>query len=182
MQRYPKLQRVEGEIKANRGVSEAELQANFETATAFELALFGTLSMTGPRPGEIYALDWSAVYLDVEKPYFRIKRTWCSKGFRFYAPKTEAGQRTALAGVSERVAERVGLTLPTPPAAPDPPTAPRQPPTLRVIEGGQRGDARQNQRDGRKPVENAPAGRSKMAQVLELNGGADGTRTRDPPA
>jgi integrase len=95
MQRYPKLQRVEGEAKANRGVfTEAELQAIFATATAFELALFGTLSMTGPRPGEIYALDWSAVYLDVEKPYFRIERTWCSKGFRFYVPKTEAGRRT----------------------------------------------------------------------------------------
>ena len=76
---YPKLQRVEGETKANRRVfTEAELQAIFATATAFELALFGTLSMTGPRPGDIYALDWSAVYLDVEKPYFRIERTWCS--------------------------------------------------------------------------------------------------------
>jgi integrase len=95
MQRYPKLQRVEGETEANRGVfTEAELQTIFKTATALELALFGTLSMTGPRPGEIYALDWSAVYLDVEKPYFRIERTWCSKGFRFYAPKTEAGRRT----------------------------------------------------------------------------------------
>jgi hypothetical protein len=57
--------------------------------------LFGTLSIAGPRPGEIHALDWSAAYLDVEKPYFRIVRTWCSTGFRFYArfyaPKTEAG-------------------------------------------------------------------------------------------
>jgi integrase len=95
MQRYAKFQRVEGETSANRGVfTEAELQAIFATATAFELALFGTLSMTGPRPGEIYALDWSAVHLDVAKPYFRIERTWCSKGFRFYAPKTEAGRRT----------------------------------------------------------------------------------------
>jgi hypothetical protein len=35
MQRFPKLQRVEGETKANRGVStEAELQAIFESATA----------------------------------------------------------------------------------------------------------------------------------------------------
>jgi integrase len=95
MQRYPKLQRVAGETKANSGVfTEAELHAVFEIATAFELALFGTLSMTGPRPGEIYALDWAAVYLDVEKPYFRVERTWCSKGLRFYAPKTEAGRRT----------------------------------------------------------------------------------------
>jgi integrase len=257
MHRYPKLQRVDGERTANRGVfTEAELQAIFATATAFEVALFGTLSISGPRPGEIYALDWSAVYLELEKPYFRIERTWCSKGYRFYAPKTEAGRRTvpisawlasvlrehrarsggvglvfpskagtplnktnvrkrvwmpllkraeiryrdmyslrwtfvslarasgetafnvsriigharstivdtiyahtvdsALAGVSESVAERIGLTFkqPTPP---DPPPAPRQPPKLRLIEGGQRGAGRQNQRDGRKPVENAPA-------------------------
>jgi len=95
MQRYPKLRRVEGEPTANRGVfTEGELQAIFEKATPFELALTGTLGISGPRPGEIYALDWSAVYLDVEKPYFRIERTWCSKGFRFYPPKTAAGKRT----------------------------------------------------------------------------------------
>jgi integrase len=95
MQRYPKLQRVQGERTANRGVfTEVELQAIFECTTPFELALTGTLSISGPRPGEIYALDWSCVYLDVEKPYFRIERTWCSKGFRFYPPKTAAGRRT----------------------------------------------------------------------------------------
>jgi hypothetical protein len=43
---------------------------------------------------------------------------------------------SALAGVSESVAERVGLTLPTQPAPPNPPTAPRQPPKLRLIDGG----------------------------------------------
>jgi integrase len=257
MQRYPKLQRVEGEPRANRGVfTEAELQAILATATPFELGLFGTLSISGPRPGEIYALDWSSVCLDVEKPYFRIERTWCSKGFRFYPPKTEAGRRTvpisawlvsvlrehrarsggvglvfpstagtplnkanvrkrvwmplleraqiryrdmyslrwtfvslarasgeaafnvsrvigharstivdtiyahtvdsALAGISESVAERVGLTLPAPPTPPNPPTGLRQPPKLRVVDGGQRA-GRENQRNGRKPVENDPA-------------------------
>jgi integrase len=95
MQRYPRLQRVDGQPKANRGVfTEAELQAIFASATPFELGLFATLSISGPRPGEINALDWSAVYLEVEKPYFRIERTWCSKGFHFYGPKTEAGRRT----------------------------------------------------------------------------------------
>ena len=69
MQRFPKLQRVDGERTANRGVfTEAELKAIFANATAFELGLVATLSISGPRPGEIYALDWSAVYLDVEKP------------------------------------------------------------------------------------------------------------------
>lgn len=95
MQRYPKLQRVEGERTANRGVfTEEELRVIFESATPFELALTGTLSISGPRPGEIYALDWSAVCLDAERPFFRIERTWCSKGFRCYPPKTAAGRRT----------------------------------------------------------------------------------------
>jgi hypothetical protein len=64
---------------------------------------------------------------------------------------------SALAGVSESVAERLGMTPPIQPPPPDPPTAPRQPPKLRLIDGGRRGGGRQNQRDGRKPVENAPA-------------------------
>jgi integrase len=116
MQRYPKLQRVEGERKANRGVfSEAEIQALFAAATPFELALFGTLSVAGPRPGEIYALNWSEMYLDAEKPYFRVVRTWCSKGFRFHAPKTEAGRRTIpisawLASVLREHRDRTGGT------------------------------------------------------------------------
>ena len=50
MQRYPRLQRVDGEPKANRGVfTEAELQAIFASATPFELGLFATLSISGPR-------------------------------------------------------------------------------------------------------------------------------------
>jgi integrase len=257
MHRYPKLQRVDGERTANRGVfTEAQLQAIFAKATAFELALIGTLSVSGPRPGEIYALDWSAVYLDAEKPYFRIERTWCSKGFRFYAPKTQAGRRTvpisgwlasilrehraslggvglvfpssvgtalnkanvrkrvwmplleraeiryrdmyslrwtfvslarasgeaafnvsrligharstivdtiyahtvdsALAGVSQSVEKRVGLKLEQPPAPPDPPVAPRQPPKLRVIDGGRRAGGG-DQPDIRRTIDDAPA-------------------------
>lgn len=260
MHRYPKLQRVEGERKANRGVfRETELQAIFATATPFELSLFGTLSISGPRPGEIYALDWNEVYLDAEKPYFRVVRTWCSKGFRFYPPKTEAGRRTvpivpwlasilrahrassggtglvfpseagtplnkanvrkrvwipllkraevpyrdiyslrwtfvslarasgeaafnvsrvighsrstivdtiyahtvdsALAGISESVSERVGLTVTAKPEPPKP-TPPSGPPKLRLIDGGRRAPSA-NQRDVRKPIENAPDGRSK---------------------
>jgi hypothetical protein len=63
---------------------------------------------------------------------------------------------SALAGVSESVAERIGLTLPTPPPAPDPPTAPRQPPKLRVIEGGRRAEE-DDQRDIRRTIDDAPA-------------------------
>jgi len=60
---------------------------------------------------------------------------------------------SALAGVSESVSERVGLTLPEPPA-PSALSAPRRPPSLRVIDGG-RGAAGKNQRDIRKTIENA---------------------------
>jgi hypothetical protein len=49
MQKFPKLERVEGERTADRGVfTEAELQAMFAKASPFELGLFGTLSIFGP--------------------------------------------------------------------------------------------------------------------------------------
>lgn len=100
MEKYPKLAQPEEEGErtertVNRGIfSESELQAIFAAATLFERALMGVLGFTGPRPGEAYALEWTEVYLDVERPYFRIVRSWCSKGFKFYKPKTEAGLRT----------------------------------------------------------------------------------------
>ena len=73
MHRYPKLQRVDGERRADRAVfTEAQLRRVFASATPFELALFGTLSLSGLRPGEVYALDWPAVHLDVEQPYLRV--------------------------------------------------------------------------------------------------------------
>ncbi len=61
------------------------------------------------------------MYLDVEKPYFRIVRTWCSKSFRFYPPKTAAGKRTVpisawLAGVLREHRARtggIGLVFPS---------------------------------------------------------------------
>jgi len=65
--------------------------------------------------------------------------------------------------------------------APVPP-APRRPPSLRVIDGG-RGAKRENQRDIRKTEkqEKMPRpGPAREAQVIDLTGGADGTRTRDP--
>jgi hypothetical protein len=67
---------------------------------------------------------------------------------------------SALAGVSDSVAERVGLTLPKPappPKPPSPPAGPHQPPKLRLIDG-ERCAEEKNQRDGRKPVEDAAAG------------------------
>lgn len=100
MEKYPKLTQVEEdgertERSVNRGVfKESELQSIFAAATLFERALMGVLGLTGPRPGEVYALPWTEVYLDVERPYFRIVRSWCSKGLKFYKSKTEAGLRT----------------------------------------------------------------------------------------
>jgi hypothetical protein len=66
---------------------------------------------------------------------------------------------SALAGVSDSVAERVGLIWPKPappPTPPSPPAGSHQPPKLRLIDGGGRAEEK-NQRDGRKPVENAAA-------------------------
>lgn len=62
---------------------------------------------------------------------------------------------SALAGVSESVAERIGLTAATPPENPPPP---RQIPKLRLIAGGQRVDG-QNQpvRDVRRTIDDARA-------------------------
>jgi hypothetical protein len=65
---------------------------------------------------------------------------------------------SALAGVSDSVAERLGLTpagQPVPPAAPP---APHQPPKLRVIDGGRRAE---NQREGRRSVDDASGERVK---------------------
>jgi integrase len=88
--------RISAVVVADSDHDNAGVAHLFDAFDALVIAfvLPSLLSISGPRPGEIYALDWSAVYLDVEKPYFRIERTWCSKGFRFYAPKTEAGRRT----------------------------------------------------------------------------------------
>jgi hypothetical protein len=52
------------------------------------------------------------------------------------------------------------LTLRKPPAPPEPPSGPRQPPKLRVIDGGRRAGS-ENQRNGREAVENTGAGSPK---------------------
>ena len=168
------------------------------------------------------------MYLEVEKPYFRIERTWCSKtggvGLVFPSevgtPLNKANVRkrvwiplllrakvpyrdlyslrwtfvslarasgevpfnvsrvigharstivdtiyahtvdSGVAGVSDSVAQRAGLTVgPTP--EPPKPTAPSGRPTLRVIDGGRRAARSENQRDIRKTIENVPDGTSK---------------------
>jgi hypothetical protein len=72
-----------------------------------------------------------------------------------YAHTVESG----VAGVSESVAGRAGLQT-TPLPEPPKPAPPSGPPKLRLINGGW-GVPRENQRDVRKPIENAPDERSK---------------------
>jgi hypothetical protein len=66
---------------------------------------------------------------------------------------------SALAGISESVSKPVGLTV-APKPEPPKPAPPSRPPKLRLIDGGQCAPSA-NQRDVRKPIENAPDGRSK---------------------
>lgn len=76
-------------------------------------------SCSGARPGEVYALDWSAI--DLEAGCARIVRSWDHRGGKFVEPKTKAGTRVVpLSGwlVSELTAHRErsgseGLVFPT---------------------------------------------------------------------
>lgn len=110
--------------KAERHVSrdaftEAELQALIESARPHERALIGLLGLTGLRPGEAYALDWSAV--DLAAGALRVVRSWDHRGRKFVEPKTAAGVRVVpLSGwlVAELTAHRersggAGLVFPT---------------------------------------------------------------------
>jgi integrase len=76
---------------ARDAFSESELQALMAAARPHERALIGLLCFTGMRPGEAYALDWSAV--DLEHGAARVLRSWDHKGQTFNAPKTKAGER-----------------------------------------------------------------------------------------
>ncbi len=72
--------------------SEREVQAILAAARPHERALIGLLCFTGLRPGEAYALDWSAV--DLEAGSLRVERSWDHRGRKFVEPKTRAGVRT----------------------------------------------------------------------------------------
>ena len=71
--------------------TETELRAILAAARPHERALIGLLVFTGLRPGEVYALDWSAV--DLEAGCARIVRSWDHRGRKFVEPKTKAGVR-----------------------------------------------------------------------------------------
>jgi integrase len=92
MQRFRPFDGVKAERRVNRGAfSESEIQAVIAAARPHERALIGLLCFTGLRPGEAYALDWSAV--DLEAGCLRVLRSWDHRGGKFVEPKTAAGVR-----------------------------------------------------------------------------------------
>jgi integrase len=80
------------ERRVQRGAfSEAEVRQLLAVARPYERALIALLCFTGMRPGEVYALDWSAV--DLEEGCLRVERSWDHRGKKFVEPKTQAGNR-----------------------------------------------------------------------------------------
>jgi len=72
--------------------TELEVRQLLNEARPGERALIALLCFTGARPGEVYALDWSAI--DLDGGSLRIERSWDHRGAKFVAPKTKAGRRT----------------------------------------------------------------------------------------
>ncbi len=92
MQRFRPFEGGKSERHVSRGAfSESEVQAVIAAARPHERALIGLLCFTGLRPGEAYALDWSAV--DVEAGCLRVLRSWDHRGGKFVEPKSAAGVR-----------------------------------------------------------------------------------------
>jgi integrase len=92
LQRFRPYEGGKDERHVMRGAfSESEVQVIIEAARPHERALIGLLCFTGLRPGEAYALDWTAV--DLEAGNLRVLRSWDHRGQAFVEPKTRAGQR-----------------------------------------------------------------------------------------
>jgi integrase len=90
--RYQRDQNDKNERRAQRGAfSEVEARQSLAAARPKERALIALLCFTGIRPGEAFALDWSAV--DLEAGSLRILRSWDHRGGKFVEPKTAAGHR-----------------------------------------------------------------------------------------
>jgi integrase len=120
MQRFRPFEGGKDELHVKRGAfSEAEVRAILGAASPLEKVIIGLLCFTGLRPGELYALDWSAV--DLERGSLAVLRSWDHRGKKFVEPKTQAGIRVVpLSGwlVTELTAhqERTGgngLVFPT---------------------------------------------------------------------
>jgi integrase len=92
MQRFRPFEGGKGERHVSRGAfSESEIQAIMGASRPQDRVLIGLLCFTGLRPGEAYALDWSAV--DLEAGCLRVLRSWDHRGSKFVEPKTAAGVR-----------------------------------------------------------------------------------------
>jgi integrase len=92
MQRFRPFEGGKNERHVSRGAfSEGEIQAIMAAARPQDRVLIGLLCFTGLRPGEAYALDWSAV--DLEAGCLRVLRSWDHRGGKFVEPKTAAGVR-----------------------------------------------------------------------------------------
>jgi integrase len=92
MQRFRPFEGGKSERHVSRGAfSESEIQAVIAAARPHERVLTGLLCFTGLRPGEAYALDWSAV--DLEAGCLRVLRSWDHRGQKFVEPKTASGIR-----------------------------------------------------------------------------------------
>ena len=112
LQRFEPFEGGKDERHVRRGAfSEAEVQALLAAAKPHERAFIGLLVLTGLRPGEAFALDWSAVDLDAGN--LRVVRSWDPRSRAFVPPKTKAGERVVpLAGwlVAELKAHRKDAT------------------------------------------------------------------------
>jgi len=91
MQRFRPYEGGKTERVSRGAFSEAQIQAIMGEARPQERALIGLLCFTGMRPGEAYALGWSAV--DLEAGCIRVLRSWDHRGQKFVEPKTAAGSR-----------------------------------------------------------------------------------------
>ena len=92
MQRFRPFEGGQSARQATRDAfTEAEVQAILAAAKPHERALTALLCFTGMRPGEAYALDWSAV--DLEAGNLLVLRSWDDRGGKFVEPKTKAGIR-----------------------------------------------------------------------------------------
>jgi integrase len=92
MQRFRPFEGGKDERHVSRDAySETEVHAIIAAAKPHERAMIGLLTLAGLRPGEVYALDWSAV--DLEAGCLRVVRSWDHRGGQFVTPKTKAGDR-----------------------------------------------------------------------------------------
>ena len=120
MQRFRPFEADKGARAVKRDAfMESEVRAILEAARPHERVIIGLLCFTGLRPGEAFALNWSAV--DLTAGSLRVERSWDHRGRKFVEPKTKAGHRVLPLSswlVAELIAHRercggTGLVFPS---------------------------------------------------------------------